>query len=93
MYFKSATNTIRFFRPGSYTVYHESGMKYVAFVHLGPVADLNIIDAKYTLTNFSAPHAISWASNEFVDDTIDFNFESGIIAVIQSCDKKRTKKD
>lgn len=88
MYFKSATNTIRFFKPGSYTVYHESGMKYVGFVHLGPVTKLNLVDAKYTLKDFSSPHPISWASNEFVKPTIDFNFESGVVAVIQSRDKK-----
>ena len=25
--------------------------------------------------------------NEFIGDTIDFSFQSGIVAVIQSCDK------
>lgn len=89
MYYKSATNTIRFYKPGQYTVSHEQDMKYVAFVHLGPVKNLNIIDAKYTLTNYTADHAVSWASNEFVKPTIDFNFESGVVAVIQSKDKAK----
>lgn len=88
LYYKSATNTVRFFRPGRYTVYHENGMKYIAFVNLGPVTHLNIYDAKYKLDDFSAGHPVSWASNEFVGETIDFSFESGIVAVIQSCDKK-----
>lgn len=87
MYYKSATNTIRFYKPGEYRITHENGMKYVAFVHLGPVKNLNIKDAKYTLRNYTADHAVSWASNEFVKPTIDFNFESGVIAVIQSKDK------
>ncbi|WP_125590278.1 thiamine diphosphokinase [Companilactobacillus jidongensis] len=88
LYFKSATNTIRFFRPGRYTIYHEEGMKYVGFVNLGPVTHMNIIDAKYKLDDFTAMHPVSWASNEFIKDTINFGFESGIIAVIQSRDKK-----
>ena len=88
LYFKSATNTIRFFRPGRYTIYHEEGMKYVGFVNLGPVTHLNILDAKYKLDDFTAMKPVSWASNEFVKDTINFGFESGIIAVIQSRDKK-----
>jgi Thiamine pyrophosphokinase len=61
-------------------------MKYVAFVNLGPVTHLNLIDAKYKLKDFNANHPISWASNEFVGETIDFSFESGIVAVIQSRD-------
>ncbi|MQS51474.1 thiamine diphosphokinase [Companilactobacillus mishanensis] len=93
IYFKSETNTVRFFRPGSYTIYHENKMKYVGFVNLGPVTGLNLVDAKYRLKDFSSNHPISWASNEFVNSTIDFNFESGVIAVIQSRDKKALKKD
>lgn len=89
LYFKSATNTIKFYKPGSYTIYHESGMKYVGFVNLGPVTKLNLIDAKYKLKDFDCGHPVSWASNEFEKDTIDFNFESGVVAVIQSCDKNK----
>ena len=88
LYYKSATNTIRFFKPGRYTIFHENSMKYVAFVNLGPVTHLNLFDAKYKLTDYSVEHPVSWASNEFVKDTIDFSFESGIVAVIQSKDKK-----
>jgi len=88
LYYKSATNTIKFFKPGRYTVFHENSMKYVAFVNLGPVTHLNIYDAKYKLDDFNAGHPVSWASNEFLSDTIDFGFESGIVAVIQSKDKK-----
>lgn len=87
LYYKSGTNTIRFFRPGRYTVYHENSMKYIAFVNLGPVTHLNIYDAKYKLDDFSAGHPVSWASNEFLSETIDFSFQSGIVAVIQSKDK------
>lgn len=88
LYYKSATNTIRFFRPGRYKIYHENGMQYVGFVNLGPVTHLKLIDAKYKLTDFSTGHPVSWASNEFVKETIDFSFQSGIVAVIQSKDKK-----
>ncbi|KRL68392.1 thiamine diphosphokinase [Companilactobacillus versmoldensis] len=89
MYFKSANNTIKFFKPGTYTIYHENGMKYVAFVNLGPVTKLTLKDAKYKLKDFDSDHPISWASNEFVKDTIDFSFESGVVAVIQSRDKSK----
>ncbi|MFD1417225.1 thiamine diphosphokinase [Companilactobacillus keshanensis] len=93
LYFKSANNTIRFFKPGSYTVYHEHGMKYIGFINLGPVTRLNLVNAKYKLKDFSADHPVSWASNEFIGDSIDFNFGSGVIAVIQSADAKQNKKD
>ncbi|CAJ1186183.1 thiamine pyrophosphokinase [Companilactobacillus paralimentarius DSM 13238 = JCM 10415] len=86
LYYKSATNTIRFCKPGRYKIYHENGMKYIAFVNLGPVTHLNIYDAKYKLKDFNAGHPVSWASNEFLGETIDFGFESGIVAVIQSKD-------
>jgi len=88
LYYKAGSNTVRFFKPGSYTVYHENSMKYIAFVNLGPVTQLNIIDAKYKLADFDADHPVSWSSNEFVGQTIDFSFRSGIVAVIQSKDKK-----
>lgn len=88
LYYKSATNTIRFFKPGRYSVFKENGMKYIAFVNLGPVTHMNLFDAKYKLDDYSVNHPVSWASNEFIGETIDFSFQSGIVAVIQSCDKK-----
>lgn len=88
LYYKAATNTIKFYKPGRYSIFHENGMKYVAFVNLGPMTHLNLYDAKYRLHDYNSDHPISWASNEFVKDTIDFSFESGILAVIQSKDKK-----
>ncbi|WP_129045092.1 thiamine diphosphokinase [Companilactobacillus metriopterae] len=87
--FVSNTNTIEFRRPGSYTVTKEENMKYIGFVGLGAVDNLSILDAKYKLSNFNSDHPISWASNEFVNDKIHYSFDSGVVAVIQSRDKKK----
>lgn len=79
-------NTITYFEPGDYTIKKESDKKYLAFVPLGRVSGLNLWDAKYQLRDYQTEVAISWASNEFVGETTHFDFQSGILAVIQSCD-------
>lgn len=79
-------NIIEFFGPGNHQIAQKKAYKYVAFVNLTAIDDFNILDAKYSLTNFSADYPVSWASNEFVASYINFNFKSGVIAVIYSKD-------
>lgn len=81
-------NTISYFTPGTHILTKEQDKKYLAFVCLSPVEQLTIKDAKYRLTNTNFIHPISLASNEFVSNTVNFSFESGIIAVIQSKDNE-----
>lgn len=79
-------NTIMYFLPGSHTLSKEQDKKYLAFTCLSPVEKLTIQDAKYRLADADFTHPISLASNEFISDTVNFSFISGMIAVIQSKD-------
>lgn len=79
-------NTISFYLPGEYDLVKETDKKYLAFVTLTPVTDLQLPDEKYTLKNFNADRPISFASNEFLGTTGHFSFTSGMVAVIQSKD-------
>ncbi|AEB29674.1 thiamine pyrophosphokinase [Carnobacterium sp. 17-4] len=79
-------NTILYFLPGTHTIVKEQDKKYLAFTCLSPVEKLSIKDAKYQLTDADFSHPISLASNEFITDTVNFSFASGMIAVIQSKD-------
>ncbi|GKQ42569.1 thiamine pyrophosphokinase [Companilactobacillus sp. RD055328] len=81
-------NFIEFFKPGIKKVKKITNMKYIGFVTLGIVNNLNLINSKYHLNNYTNQFEISWASNEFIDEYIDFNFESGTVVAIQSKDRK-----
>jgi len=78
-------NTIRYFLPGDYTISKEADKTYLAFVPLMPMK-LTLADEKYPLTGAANEYPISWASNEFVGEKGHFSFDTGVLAVIQSCD-------
>lgn len=78
-------NTIRYFLPGDYTITKEADKRYLAFVPLMSMK-LTLADEKYPLTAALNDYPISWASNEFVGDSGHFSFDTGVLAVIQSCD-------
>ncbi|MGX6962709.1 thiamine diphosphokinase [Vagococcus xieshaowenii] len=80
-------NTMRYFLPGDYVIDKEIDKKYLAFICLTPIEGFTIHDAKYKLTNVEVAFPTSYASNEFVSDTVRFSFTKGVIAVIQSKDK------
>jgi len=84
---KDWQNTIQFFLPGTHTIRHESDMKYLAYCCLTPVDALTLVGSKYTLTNQQVSVPTSYASNEFLTETVTFSFEKGQVAVIQSKDK------
>lgn len=79
-------NTINYFLPGEYVIEKEPDKKYLGFVLMTPVENFNIDDAKYTLKNFNGNYPFSFASNEFIKDTVSFSFDQGIVCVIQSKD-------
>lgn len=83
-------NAISFYRPGHYAVEKIAGFKYVAFTPLSATKSLTISNAKYTLAPTDIPTPFSYASNEFLADgtPIQFEFATGLVAVIQSADKK-----
>lgn len=79
-------NTINFFKPGSYMLQKEEDKKYLAFVPLTTVKKLTLIDEKYQLSQKDFNFPVSLASNEFIGETGNFSFETGIVCVIQSKD-------
>lgn len=87
---RDTDNTVRYFLPGQHTIFHEAGMKYLAFVNLTAVRGLRLFDEKYTklLQNWDCDYPVSWTSNEFVGETNHFSFDQGIVAVIQCRDSK-----
>lgn len=80
-------NTVSYYLPGSYTVDHEAGKKYLAFVNLTPVKGLTLVDEKYPLTDWDGDIPFSWTSNEFTAPQNHFTFEQGVVAVIQCADR------
>ncbi|QMU07757.1 thiamine diphosphokinase [Levilactobacillus suantsaii] len=79
-------NTISYFLPGQYTIHKEADKQYLAFIPLTPIDHLSLTDEKYELHDEPIPYAISFASNEFVGETGSFQFDTGLLCVIQSCD-------
>lgn len=79
-------NTVTYYRPGSYAVTKEAGMKYLAFCNLTPVTGLTLADEKYPLKDWSSTIPFSWTSNEFTAAVNHFAFKSGVVAVIQCRD-------
>lgn len=79
-------NTITFYLPGHYTLQKEADKKYLAFIPLTPIDHLSLFDEKYPLHDEPIPYPISFASNEFIGETGTFQFDTGLLCVIQSCD-------
>ena len=80
-------NIIKFLEYGRHILTKMPEMTYLAFASLTPVIGFSIKQAKYELpkTDFSTNFSLS--SNEFVGDkSVTIDFESGILAVIQSRD-------
>lgn len=78
-------NVVTFFNPGAHTITKIPEMKYLGFMPLTPVTELNLLDEKYPLAAWSG-NPVSWSSNEFNGSINHFSFETGIVAVIQSRD-------
>ncbi|MDT1996410.1 thiamine diphosphokinase [Carnobacterium divergens] len=79
-------NSIRYYLPGHYQLTKEPDKKYLGFTCLTPVTKLSLFDEKYQLDQADFAYPTSLGSNEFLKETGEFSFESGIIAVIQSKD-------
>ncbi|USS93880.1 thiamine diphosphokinase [Fructilactobacillus ixorae] len=82
---QDAQNWVRFFRPGTHQVTRQVGMKYLDFVALEPTT-LTLPDEKYQLDRFAVTRPTSFSSNEFMGQIAHFNFDHGLLMVIQSHD-------
>lgn len=81
-------NSVTYFNPGKHKIFKEADKKYLAYVCLVPITKLSLYDAKYKLDQVDFIYPTSLSSNEFVGDVSHFSFESGLMCVIQSKDKK-----
>lgn len=79
-------NQLTYLTAGSYEITRVPGMTYLGYCCLTPVENLTLSNSKYTLTNQQVNVPTSFASNEFLTDSAQISFDSGIIAVIQSKD-------
>ena len=68
IYIKDKNNEISFYLPGNHQVKKVATMKYLAFIPLTKVTQLEIKDAKYNLEKTDFAYPVSLSSNEFVNE-------------------------
>lgn len=86
LYLKDKQNSLTYLKPGNHQVKKIPEMKYLAYVGLTAVKDLELTGAKYELAKTSFLHPVSLSSNEFIQETAEVAFSEGMLAVIQSRD-------
>lgn len=79
-------NSLHFYEAGRHEIHQEIGKQYLAFINLTPVQDFSILDAKYQLHHANLDYSRAYASNEFLTDTVHFEFQGGVMLTIQSSD-------
>lgn len=84
---KDNQNTMTFYQPGSYDIQKEQDKYYIGFLCVTPVSHLSLEGFKYSLDNHQADYPISFASNEFLEESGSFSFTTGQVVVVQSRDK------
>lgn len=81
------TNKIRYFLPGSYVLHREQNKKYCSVIGMTPLGQLSLNEGfKYQLNKVDYSYPAALVSNEFVNDTAELTFDSGVIAFMQSKD-------
>ncbi|MCG7194183.1 thiamine diphosphokinase [Fructilactobacillus sanfranciscensis] len=78
-------NCVRFFKPGKHQIDKINGMKYLDFVNFEN-CHLTLFDEMYTLKDHLVLIPTSFSSNEFMHNHATFEFDKGILTVIQSKD-------
>ncbi|CZQ84708.1 thiamine diphosphokinase [Trichococcus collinsii] len=82
-------NTLRFYMPGSYVLEKETDKKYLSFIGMTPIKQLTLTGVAYPLNGKDYAYPVALVSNEFEEAEMHFSFESGLLAVIQSVDKRK----
>lgn len=82
-------NTLRFYMPGSYVLAKETDKKYLSFIGMTPIEKLTLTGVAYPLNGKDYDYPIALVSNEFEATEMHFSFESGLLAIIQSADKRK----
>lgn len=86
--FVDKENTICFYLPGQHIVRKENDKEYLSYIGMTQIKGLTLQDVKYPLNKADYSYPAALISNEFTKDTARFSFEEGILAVVQSKDKK-----
>ncbi|TVP92502.1 thiamine diphosphokinase [Alkalibacterium sp.] len=85
--FINKTNKICYFLPGSYVIHKDQNKTYCSVIGMTPLEQLSLNEGfKYQLNKVDYSYPAALVSNEFVTDTAELTFDSGIIAFIQSKD-------
>lgn len=85
--FVDKTNKVCYFLPGSYVIQKDQDKKYCSVIGMTPLGQLSLNEGfKYQLNKVDYSYPAALVSNEFVMDTAELTFDSGIIAFIQSKD-------
>ncbi len=79
-------NKLSFYKPGAYELEKEENKKYLSFISMTALVNLNLKQVKYPLENSNYEHPVALISNEFKSQTMQFTFDEGLLAVIQSSD-------
>ncbi|MEN2666383.1 thiamine diphosphokinase [Listeria aquatica] len=79
-------NWIKMYLPGHYEIQKLQEMRYAAFITMENVTGLTLTGFKYPLQNATFSFARALSSNEFLQDSGTFSFDSGLILMIQSKD-------
>ncbi|UJF16687.1 thiamine diphosphokinase [Jeotgalibaca sp. MA1X17-3] len=82
-------NTLQFYLPGTYCLKKEANKTYLSFIGLSPLKSVRLKNVKYPLDGKDYLYPIGLISNEFLDEIMEFSFEEGLMAVIQSRDKTK----
>lgn len=86
--FVDRENTICFYHPGEHVVRKEKDKEYLSYIGMTQLKGLTLHDVKYPLNKADYSYPAALISNEFIKDTARFSFKEGILAVIQSKDRK-----
>ncbi|CAI2674961.1 Thiamine pyrophosphokinase [Apilactobacillus kunkeei] len=78
-------NVIQYFTPGKYEIRKIDMMHYLAFIPMNAM-HLSIHDAVYKLDNYYVERPFAYSSNQFDGDKCHFDFDDGVLCVIQSKD-------
>lgn len=85
--FVNKINKICYFLPGSYVIHKDENKKYCSVIGMTPIEQLSLNEGfKYQLDKVDYSYPAALVSNEFVTDTAELTFDSGVIAFIQSKD-------
>lgn len=88
---RDAQNKIRYFLPGKHQLHPNPAYHYLAFIPLIATSSFEIIGAKYELKKIDVLVPTSYASNEFIDQPVIFNFSEGLVCVIESNDRTKLR--